>query len=170
MSLGPAAWCLTITHRSSAPGCLHIQIPKNQNPAFPLTPEQRFCPYSRALAAANPGSWGHHAARQHQGSMGFRHSLGWVDAAPSFRHGAQHHVPCNEKKTIWEESGITPKHHFSRLLIFLTLNTKHSCRNSPAQGMSSPSAPWCCLIPGSRRSLAGPSRMAAHSPEWSRAP
>lgn len=66
----------------------------------PVAPEQHFCAHSRTLAAANPGSRGHHAARQHQGLMGFGHSCwdGWMQHHPS---GAQLHVPwaCNEMKT-----------------------------------------------------------------------
>lgn len=67
---------------------------------FPLAPEQHFCAHSRTPATANPGSRGHHAARQHQGLMGFGHSCwdGWMQHHPS---GAQLHVPwaCNEMKT-----------------------------------------------------------------------
>jgi len=59
-----------------------------------------------------------------------------------------------DEKTIRKTSGITPDLHLSSLMALLTLVPKvKGCRRSAQdqpgeQGASSPSAPWCCPIPG----------------------
>lgn len=77
-------------HTSLLLGASTFRHPGIKTATFPLAPEQHFCAHSRTLAAANPGSRGHYAARQHQGLTDgiWAQLLGWVDAAPSFRGSA----------------------------------------------------------------------------------